>query len=249
MKTVVAVAMWLGTLNVAAQALLAKAPKSASVVYVTKFYSAPCNTTLGVTSTLTGTITQTYCPTCTDQPTNVSAVNRLMTTYTTAFVATCPTGTTLKKYTVTEPCPSPGQPRPSGYIPQGFAVTTVSCNACPTPGPIAITAPVSTPAPAGPSTPVAPPGPPGVTTPNGSPAPASTKGAAPATRKNPAATPVSAPNNQSGAAGPLPGVSSAPNPATPPIQAYTPGSGSTAFRTPWDLLAILTLAFPFIYIL
>ena len=48
-----------------------------------------------------------------------------------------------KPYTITEPCPTQGVARSSGYIPQDFSVTTVESTACVGQPMVAVTAPVA----------------------------------------------------------------------------------------------------------
>ncbi|MCJ1239434.1 hypothetical protein MMC14_007430 [Varicellaria rhodocarpa] len=274
MKPFVAGALCFGAISVVAQS------SSGDIVYVTEYYSAPCTAT-GYSQTVMGTITQTYCPEC-EGASSLPASGGVLTTYTTAFVETCSTGTQMQTYTITEPCPTPGQSLPSDHVPQGYTVTTVSCPVCATPGPLTITTPIaSPPAPTDSSAPLA--GPPaigasppvsispasgGASPPGGHAAPAAPSsfgslgaGSAPSPPAGgsppPAvpppvvtsASPFSAPGNQSiGAAATGAGSPSTPNAISQHISPFT-GSALTALRTPWDLLAMVTLIIPVIYIL
>lgn len=103
------------------------------------------------TSTVTGTITQTYCGEC-EMMSSMSAMSEMVTTvWTTTYSEFCPTGLQPYTVTVTESCSgmptwSPGS---SGYVPQGFTTTYASCDVCgATPISTVLTVPVgSTPVP------------------------------------------------------------------------------------------------------
>ncbi|MCJ1325318.1 hypothetical protein MMC10_001981 [Thelotrema lepadinum] len=167
-------------------------------------------TGISYTGTEVDTVTDTLgCDECEHKTTSKPGI---WTTYTTAYVETCSTGETSKTYTITESCSEENQPRPSSYVPSGFTVTTVTCDACEHPT-VTLTTPCEqategtkpapTPAPSAPATtPAAPattaPPAPGPTTapaalPSTAPAPSAPAGKAPPSP--PAGTPAAHPPN------------------------------------------------------
>lgn len=133
------------TLAVFAIAPLVDTSGSLRTSYVTEYYDdCPYSN-----ATATGTITSTYCSSCTKKPssfgnTTIARITTL-TTYTTVYLDIFPTGTIFKTYTITEPYSSLNQPRPTNYVPQGFVITTIDCHICAeTSIPIVLTTPIST---------------------------------------------------------------------------------------------------------
>ena len=116
-------------------------------VTVTQYYSSCATASPQYTSTVTGTITQTYCPECTGEAAKAVPSADIQTTYTTTYTQVCSTGLTAQVYTVTAPCSAVGSPLPKDYVPPSFQVVTVQCNSCPTPGPVVVTTPIATPTP------------------------------------------------------------------------------------------------------
>ena len=165
---------------------------------VTSYYSSCATPRPLYTSTVTGTITQTYCPSCTAEAIAVPSSDVILTTYTTVYTQVCSTGGfTTQTYTITAPCPggTPGLPLPKEYVPPSFTVVTVSCNSCPTPGPVVVTTPIA-----------APTSPPSVGAGLGAPSAAAAAG--PAAVSSAAAGPLAAP--ASPGSGSLPGSESSP---------------------------------------
>jgi len=123
-----------------------------TVVTMTEYYD-DCSTNTGPSynSTVTATILSTYCPKCEGMGFSSAAPTApggfVFTTYTTVYSQLCPTGLQEVTYTVTESCSSMGGiPRTSGYVPQGFTVTTVECTVCEGMSMATITTPIATPA-------------------------------------------------------------------------------------------------------
>ncbi|KAI4207791.1 MAG: hypothetical protein LQ349_009815, partial [Xanthoria aureola] len=170
-----------------------------------------CSTATSGLATKTNTVVSTYCPHCTAgvSPGGASGGSAPtpqgpLTTYTTIFSETCSTGFQPKTYTVTEPCSSPGAPRPSNYVPAAFVVTTVTCHVC---AETPVVATITTPAPVAPVTPSA------------APAAATNGGSSPAAppSANSPANPPAAPNAVSQISdGQIQAPTSAASPAKPP---------------------------------
>lgn len=191
----------------------------------TEYYDT-CSLSSG--AIVTAIATQTYCPPCEAAGMTTFAGGSL-TTYTTKFLQVCPTGLAEETFTVTEPCPSTGLARGSGYVPQGYTVTTVPCSVCeagksqyaqttrgpalasalaaPAPAPTVPTAPAE-PGSAAPTTAAGPAAAPGAPAAAGAPAagapaaPAPAGAASPANAENAAAAPGAAAPAESGAASP-----------------------------------------------
>ncbi|KAL8955943.1 MAG: hypothetical protein Q9193_006375, partial [Seirophora villosa] len=129
----------------AAVAVVAAADPAPVVVYETYI---DCSSTTSGMATMTNMMTETNCPHCTGgsspMPTGPTTV------YTTAYKEFCSCSDiyTDKTYTVTESCSSPGAPRPSDHVPQGFQVTTATCHVC---AETPVVATLTTPAPKAPS--------------------------------------------------------------------------------------------------
>ncbi|KAI4097584.1 MAG: hypothetical protein LQ344_000317 [Seirophora lacunosa] len=129
----------------AAVAVVGAADPAPVVVYETYI---DCSSTTSGMATMTNMMTETNCPHCTGgnppMPTGPTTV------YTTAYKEFCSCSDiyTDKTYTVTESCSSPGAPRPSDHVPQGFQVTTATCHVC---AETPVVATLTTPAPKAPS--------------------------------------------------------------------------------------------------
>ena len=223
-----------------------------------EYYNTCSTTAAGI---VTATDTLTYCPPC-EAAGMTTFSGGSYTTYSTIYSRVCPTApSSLEEvtYTVTEPSPSTGLARGSGYIPQGFTVSTVPCNACEagksqyaqtTPGPAlasALAAPAAAPAvptaaakagSAAPSAaaapaPAAPAASPGAAAPAGAPPPPGAPAEAPA--ENGAAAP-----SENGAAAPAaPAENGAASPAGSPAGGAAPypipsqaGQGAAASGAP-----------------
>ncbi|KAF6232050.1 hypothetical protein HO173_005900 [Letharia columbiana] len=198
---------------IAAAFLAAGATAQNSTSTRTEYYNT-CSISSG--GIVTAAVTETYCPPCEAAGMTTFAGGSL-TTYTTKFLQVCPTGLAEATYTVTEPCPSTGLARGSGYVPQGFTVTTVPCSVCEagksqyaqtTPGP-ALASALAAPAPA-PTVPTAlakpgsaaPPAAAGAPAAGAPAAPAAAGAASPANAENAAVAPGAAAPAESGAASP-----------------------------------------------
>jgi hypothetical protein len=94
----------------------------------TEYYSL-CPSDTGLI-TVTGTITETYCPgpNCNGQPT-AGPRSGYTTVYTTVWSQFCSTGLAPATYTITEACPCHGMGQPD-YIPQGCTTTVATCETC-----------------------------------------------------------------------------------------------------------------------
>ena len=119
---------------VAAVAAVGVSAEATTTYYATEYYTDCSNVTSGL-ATATGTIVETYCPHCTEGGSSGAppAASGPLTTYTTVykeFCSTAPDYFQTKTYTVTESCSSPGAPRPSDHVPEGFVVTTATCHVC-----------------------------------------------------------------------------------------------------------------------
>ncbi|KAK4692033.1 hypothetical protein P7C71_g5093, partial [Lecanoromycetidae sp. Uapishka_2] len=182
--------------------------------------------------TVTNTDTITYCPVCEAAGMKTFAGGSY-TTYTTSYLAQCPTGLEDKTYTVTEPCPSSGLDRQaSDYIPQGYITTTVPCGceentpvAITTPGPALKAAAATAPA-AAPAVPTA--------------APAAAPAEAPASGGSPPA-PAEAP--ASGGSPPAPAEAPASG-GSSPAPAEAPASGGSSPASPGEAPAVGAPPFP-----
>lgn len=238
-------------------------------------------TATSYTATVTGTIQLTECPLCsgvgapggttilpstsTTLPYSVLLSSALsssaaagagtLTTYTTVYTAICSTasgGLAPVTYTVTEPCPTSGVPRPSTYIPQAFTVVTVSCPICQGMPSVTLTTPIATqtPAPA-----AANPAASGssaiggsVPAPAGSPAPSSPAATAPpappagSAAAPPVAPPVAAPSNGTVASG-----VGGPSPAAPSILSFGTNSASAIAISRSIVLGALSLFGAYLY--
>ena len=210
---------------VAATLLAVGATAQNSTSTRTVYYNT-CTTSGGI---VTATDIKTYCPPCEAAGMTTFAGGSL-TTYVTQYSQVCPTGLEEATYTVTEPCPSTGLARGSGYIPQGFTVSTVPCSVCEagqsqyaqtTPGP-ALASALATPA-AAPAVPTSP-AEAGSAAPPAAAAPAAAPvapGTPPANAPNSAAAPA-----ENGAAAPA--GSGAGSPANAPNAAAAPGAAAPA---------------------
>lgn len=149
-------------------------------------------------NTVTSTITETYCPLCTDMPNHGmdgAVASGHTTVYTTVWQELCSTGLRDKTWTVTESCTDDVPTWSSGpdYVPQGYTTTVTVCTVCgKKPTPVTLTVPCTdSPAPAG--MPAAP----NMATPTAAPASPADSSAAPASAANmpsPMATPACAGN-------------------------------------------------------
>jgi len=121
---------------VAIAAIGARAQISAAPSVVTEYYD-DCSTLEPIT--VTGTITDLYCDLCT------GSMPATVTTYTTVYSQTCPTGGfTPATYTVTETCAGGcTASRGASYVPSGFTTTTVPCG-CAESTPVTLTVPYET---------------------------------------------------------------------------------------------------------
>ena len=154
----------------------------------------------------TDTITSTYCDECTHTE------SWPLTTYTTVYKEWCPTGLADKTWTITESCKTPGMPRPTDHVPQGFGVVTEKCPVCETEMTAVLTTPMAsatggmapTPAPM-------------------SRAPAPAPSAAPGT---PGTPPMPAQSPAAPASMPSPAGSMPPAPGQPMPQGYTAPNGT-----------------------
>ncbi|KAL9112414.1 MAG: hypothetical protein Q9227_003256 [Pyrenula ochraceoflavens] len=159
--------------------------------------------------TVTAVTTQTYCPgpECTEpEPSGDYTI------WSTVYKSVCPTGTVDRVYTITESCPcEASRTEAPGYLPPGFAVTSMTCSVgCgEKPTVIPITAPT-----AGPSAPGAPAAPA---------APAASAPAAPAPGAPASGPPAAAPPAQAGSPAPASGGAS---PEAPAAGAPEAGAGS-----------------------
>ena len=216
MKSFIVIAIGMAAVGVSAQG---------STLTITNYYSSCPTATPSYTSTVTGTILQTYCPSCTADAAKAVPSNVILTTYTTVYTQTCPTNglPTPATYTITAPCPTSGLPLPQDYVPPNFTVTTVPCPKCPGGGSLVVTTPVATPSAgppvsAAPTPPVAPPA-------SGSPPPSVPTGGVAGGPPVPALPPSPA---TSGAVG------ATPIPPSLPSSPKTPGSnapvGSPQYR-------------------
>jgi len=145
------------------------------------------------TSTVTGTITQTYCHECDLMGSTTTKPHGAMVTtvWTTVFSEFCPTGLQPYTVTITESCTGTPTwaPSSSGYVPQGFTTTYVACHVCgPTPISTVLTVPIgSTPVPMPPASATPPPAATGSPSASVSVTPVATPAATP--EVTPAATP------------------------------------------------------------
>ena len=209
-----------------AASLLAVGATAQNTTSTRTVYYNTCTTSGGI---VTATDIETYCPPCEAAGMTTFAGGSL-TTYVTQYSQVCPTGLEEATYTVTEPYPSTGLARGSGYIPQGFTVSTVPCSVCKagqsqyaqtTPGP-ALASALATPA-AAPAVPTSPAG-------SGSAAPPAAApvapGTPPASAPNSAAAPGAAAPAENGAAAPA--GSGAGSPASAPNAAAAPGAAAPA---------------------
>ncbi|MCJ1430102.1 hypothetical protein MMC29_008017, partial [Sticta canariensis] len=186
--------------------LITNAPKySYSTEY--EYYDACTDT--DYESTVTNTIIQTYCPDCEEGQRGSYGKSGILTTYQTVYSQFCSTGLEEKTFTVTESCSSTNQPRPTGYVPQGFTVTTAICTVC---GSTPVTAVLTTPVPAAPT--------PGA---GGSPGPTPPAGAPPA----PGSPPSSGGSTPPAGAPPAPGSPPSSGGSTPPAPGSPPSSGGS----------------------
>lgn len=184
-------------------------------------------------STVTNTIISTYCPDCEGGQGGSYGKSGILTTYETVYSQFCSTGLEQKTFTVTESCSSANQPRPTGYVPQGFTVTTAICTVC---GSTPVTAVLTTPVPAAP-TPGAG-GSPGPTPAVGPPAPGYPPSSGESTPP-PGAPP--APGSPPSSGGLTPPAGAPPAPGSPPSSGGSappagappaPGSPSSGGSTP-----------------
>ena len=254
MKLAFATAVVIAAAEVSAQGYSSPSSSSVTAAPSTEYsysYYDDCYTEPTGESTETDTIVSTYCSVCEESSSAsaasaFSAAGGVITTYTTVYSQFCPSSSGFfeeKTYTVTESCSSSvhGQPRPSGYVPQGFTVTTTTCHVCgPKPVVATITTPVPSPtapapapaaptggSPSGGSSPAAPAGgsapsgsspegsSPGGSSPGGS-SPEGSPGTAPSAEASPApyATPESYAAAPTGAVGPA-GYGNSSTPITP----------------------------------
>jgi len=111
---------------------------AASIMGVVADYPASCTSTTyhHLTTTITDTVTSTYCPVCEEG-------DVYTTTYETVWSAFCPTGLEDKTYTITETCTGAKTTPTSGYIPTGYTAVVSTCDTCGT-APITATLTVCT---------------------------------------------------------------------------------------------------------
>lgn len=113
------------------------APRQAIPSYCTAIKSSTstvCQTCSGGTPTATAIANPTFCPQC--------ASGAQVTVYTTQLVSVCPTGLSTADYTITATCNGGCTAIPTGTA-GGLTTTVVQCTACPTPGSVTITVPIS----------------------------------------------------------------------------------------------------------
>ena len=164
--------------------------------------------------TSTGTITSTICDECmhTEVP---SESGGPLTTYMTVYQEWCPTGLAEKTYTVTESCKSPGMPRPTDHVPQGFSVVTEKCPICES----AMTAVLTTPVAKATSAPWA------TSTPTSGISPSAAPSAAPATTAGPS-VPAESPAASEGMPSSAPAGPAPPAPGVHAPQGYIAPNGT-----------------------
>ena len=206
---------------------------------------------------MTATDIETYCPPC--QAAGMTTFpGGSLTTYVTQYSQVCPTGLEEATYTVTEPCPSTGLARGSGYVPQGFTVSTVPCSVCEagqsqyaqtTPGPAlasALASPAAAPAVPTPAAEAGSAAPPAAAAPAaapvapgapGAPGTPGAPGAAPANAPNSAAAPGAAAPAENGAAAPAGSPANTPNSAAAPAEngAAAPAGSASEAPAPYPL--------------
>ena len=235
MKSIIASVFAATAVQVAAQAYSSAGfTVGPSTSYVYSYYD-DCSTEAGGPSTETGTIVKTYCSECEEASaasfeSAFRAAGGVVTTYTTVYSQFCPTGLEEKTYTVTESCTESthGLPRPTGYVPQGFTVTTATCHVC---GPKPVVATLTTPTPA-PTAPAAAPAEqtPSSNSPSGGSSPASPAGgSAPESEGAPAGGSPASPGGSSPEGSPAsPGSAPAGGAAAPAAPYGAPGRYAAA---------------------
>lgn len=92
-------------------------------------YTCSSSTAVGTEGTITISdfVTSTYCPVCEESSRLASSI--YYTTYITEMVQSCPTGTTISTFTITESCTG-SSAMPTTGVPEGFTTKAYVCTAC-----------------------------------------------------------------------------------------------------------------------